>query len=291
MAAKKKTARKKSAPKKKSSKPRAKAKPEKPEAKGSDKQGDLGPSGPMCRCGDPMSDHQMDAPDPEGRVRFFCRTGELFRPIIDDAPLPSEPPRTESHDEEANKQEERRAREAARMARRRRREQRRAEAPQKGDEGASVTSLEQARQRREQEVSGATQRAAAAADDQGPISIPLEELPRYKLLHLTAQCEMARNAVRKPIKEKYQAALNAQIDKIRQTLQKSCDEEVEKALADDEGYKKAAGEEAAFINDILSDLAPGLPRGYAVTRLEPENGRVIAEYEPDQVGRKLDAPR
>jgi hypothetical protein len=107
----------------------------------------------------------------------------------------------------------------------------------------------------------------------GVHTLPLEELYVYKLQLLTKRCEEARVAVVQPLKALYEQDL----------LRK-----VNAALSQDAGCRAANEARAACINEILEKTAGALPAGYAVSRISPEDGTVIAEFNPERAGKKLD---
>ena len=84
--------------------------------------------------------------------------------------------------------------------------------------------------------------------------------------------EKERDRIRLPILEK----------KNRELLQ-----ELQAALQADENYQKASEDQTEAINEVLSSAAETLPEGYAVTRIDPDEGLYEAEYDPERAGQLI----
>lgn len=84
-----------------------------------------------------------------------------------------------------------------------------------------------------------------------------------------------RNAIAEKIKTQVVAAFQEQL---RQQIVKSVQASPE--------WLKANDEANSVLNEILESVEPTLPKGYAVTSIEPKDNTVVAKYGPDKIGRR-----
>lgn len=192
--------------------------------------------------------------------------------LAEDIPPPPSLPNVDQSVVE--REQARRERQERKAQEEREREERRKAA----NEISGVASLEQARKAREVQapppVSGPSLPPKQQSNSQ-PITLPLSEFQKYKLQAKKAEFDRLANAIREPLKARAQARL---------------DQEIAAALNNDPICLKAQYEQIQAVNEILDAMAPQLPPGYAVTRVEPENDRVVCELRPDQAGKKLPLP-
>ena len=105
-----------------------------------------------------------------------------------------------------------------------------------------------------------------------PIQLDLEELHKYKIMALSAKLEKERNRVREPI-----------VLRKKQELQS----ELEKAFSEDDLYQEASKKQQESINEALKIAFKKLPEGYAVIKIDPEQGILQAEYNPPMAGKLI----
>jgi len=116
---------------------------------------------------------------------------------------------------------------------------------------------------------------AAAVANQDPIVLVLDERLRYKMEAMDRRHNEAVDRVKQPILQLF-------ADRIKTTIQKAVDS--------DQACRESRRAQIECVNEIIDALAGELPKGYAITLIEGENGQARAEFAPDQVGKKLPVP-
>lgn len=106
-----------------------------------------------------------------------------------------------------------------------------------------------------------------------PVEVPITELQKAKLELLEARVASLVNPLREQITQKYMALAN---------------QELQKALKENEAILKATSERTKYINGVLDEIEPNLPEGYAVIMLSYEQGVAQAQYNPQQRGKRLE---
>ena len=159
--------------------------------------------------------------------------------------------------EETPEQRVARQREEARAERRRKRL----------EEAKKVSSLDDARAKRSQ--------TAPSAEEKRPVSLPMDELYKYKLSHVNRVYEDAVQKVKEPLVKKY--------NQILQT-------ELKEAVRRDPECVAAQREQVMCVNELVELVDGQLPEGYAITELLTEKGLIVAQYVPDRAGKPLPLP-
>jgi hypothetical protein len=106
-----------------------------------------------------------------------------------------------------------------------------------------------------------------------PIELPLEEVYIYKLLLLNKNFDEAKKAIVEPLKALYEQELRKRINTV---------------VDADPGCKKAHNERVKCINEVLDKVAGSLPKGYAVSSINPEKANIVAELNPEKVETRLE---
>jgi hypothetical protein len=163
---------------------------------------------------------------------------------------------TESLPEEKSELEEERARlererAEAREERRRRRLEERQQAQRQATQAAPVSNLDEAR----------AKRAKPSAPEKEPVTLPMDELHKYKLATFNRAYQDAVEKLKGPLVQKYNQMVNAELQKI-----------------------------AEIDPELVKLLDSQLPEGYAITQCLTDKGVVVAQYVPDRAGKPLPLP-
>jgi len=118
-----------------------------------------------------------------------------------------------------------------------------------------------------------TKEKTTIAQDFEKKQFQLEELHKYKLMALTSKLEKEKDRIRGPILER---------------KQKEFSEEFQNALENDSAFQKTSEKQKKAINEIIESSANKLPEGYAITRIDPDNGSFEAEYDPERANQLIE---
>lgn len=105
------------------------------------------------------------------------------------------------------------------------------------------------------------------------LTLPLEELYKYKLQLLNKELEEAKSLVVTPLKNAYEQELVKRI---------------KESVAANEECQQAHKNRIDCINEILDVVEAELPEGYVVGTINPEEGNFVAVYNPTEVGKRLE---
>jgi adenylosuccinate synthase len=94
------------------------------------------------------------------------------------------------------------------------------------------------------------------------ITLPLEELYKYKLLVLNRKVEDAKQALLVPLRQRYEEAYQKQSQEMLKT---------------DPALARAQEAQKACIEELLAKLKDSLVEGYAVSKIDIDKGEIIAE--------------
>lgn len=156
-------------------------------------------------------------------------------------------------------------RDEARQERRRKRD----EAKARVVPPPKVSSLEEARAKKAQPVN------PAAQEDKQPVTLPMDELHKYKLEVLNRNYVDALKKVKEPLVAKYNQMLEAEAKELAQK---------------DPECVKAKREQVMCLNELVELLTPQLPEGYAITQALADKSVIVAQYVPNRAGKPLTLP-
>jgi len=108
--------------------------------------------------------------------------------------------------------------------------------------------------------------------DHPDLKIPISELFQYKIQVLEGQMRELAAPIRAQLKAQAEQWLK---DAIVSTL------------AQNEAYQVACRQTENCVNELLAQLAPTLPEGYAVVLIGAKEGQAICRYAPDQAGKRF----
>ena len=143
-------------------------------------------------------------------------------------------------------------------------------------------AAERERKRQERNAANAAAQKTNGASNGAPLlravppledtkTLPLSADQKYKLLFLNER-------------------LNKEVERVRRSLLGEFQKMINAAMEKDSSYLEARRDQILAVNEVIQAMAPQLPAGYAITLLEPENGRVQCTYSPEQVGKMLPVP-
>jgi len=177
---------------------------------------------------------------------------------------PPQPQETEKEREERERKQELEERARAREERRLRRMEERERAA-KAAEPSPVSSLDEAR----------AKKAKPPAPEKEPVTLPMDELHKYKLATFNRAYQDAVEKLKGPLVQKYNQLLN---------------EELQEVAKNDPECIQARRDQIGCINELVKLLDPQLPEGYAITQCLTDKGVVVAQYVPDRAGKPLPLP-
>ncbi len=108
--------------------------------------------------------------------------------------------------------------------------------------------------------------------DTGTVVVTLSELHRYKLEALESRPKMLKNRILADIERKH--AVMVQV-------------EYQKVCGGDDLLKAYEFQQNKGVNEILDELEPTIPEGYAFGKLEHETGMATARFAPATRGQRL----
>ncbi|MBD3261340.1 MAG: hypothetical protein GF334_06580 [Candidatus Altiarchaeales archaeon] len=109
--------------------------------------------------------------------------------------------------------------------------------------------------------------------DQGLLKFEMEELHKYKIMALSSKVDVERNRIRAPILAKKQQEALA---------------ETEDALKSDSLFQEASRKQVEAVNELIEASWEVIPEGYAVSKIDPEEGFFEAVYDPERANELLE---
>ena len=111
-----------------------------------------------------------------------------------------------------------------------------------------------------------------APEGDTPITIPLDELYKYKLQVLEREFTDAKDALVNPLREYFQ---------------KEFERQVRAAVEANPACIAAYNAKAECVNALVDTVEPTIPAGYVVSEVNPETGKVVLVHNPDKAGQRL----